>query len=32
MKAAWNTSIATARGMTGPPLPVIGLPGILVIA
>ena len=31
MKAAWNTSIASPRGLTGPPLPVIGLPGILVI-
>jgi hypothetical protein len=32
IKAAWNTSIASAIGLIGNPLPVIGLPGILVIA
>src|SRR5918912_3142535 len=32
MNAACNTSIAIDIGLTGPPLPVIGLPGILVMA
>jgi hypothetical protein len=32
MKATWNTSIANPIELIGAPLPVIGLPGILVIA